>query len=231
MAGYEKSEVLGKHFSVFYPLQDVAIGKPLEDLEIASREGRYVEEGWQIRKDGSRFWASGILVPLREASGELRGYAKVTRDMTDRRRADEEVRASHQFAQRIVDVSPSIIHIFDVGQNRTIFSNRDIARRPWLRSVAGCTLSRSSCCSWMHPDDWPIFLDHLKKLTVLTDDATTECEYRLQSKSGEWRWFHSRDKVFTRNEDGSVRETIGATTDVTENKQSGEERPIHVCLE
>jgi PAS domain S-box-containing protein len=82
--GYTRPEIIGKHFSVFYPPEVAGSGKCDEELVIAAREGRFEEEGWRVRKDGSRFWASVTITALREPSGTLVGFAKVTRDLTER---------------------------------------------------------------------------------------------------------------------------------------------------
>ena len=87
--GYEAHEIIGKHFSTFYPPDDIAAGKPEWELEVAAREGRFEDEGWRLRKDGTRFWANVVITALRAPSGELVGFAKVTRDLTERRRAEE----------------------------------------------------------------------------------------------------------------------------------------------
>jgi PAS domain S-box-containing protein len=90
--GYRADEIVGRHFSVFYPAERVAEGFPTYELEVAAREGRFEDEGWRIRKDGSRFWANVVITALRNASGELVGFAKVTRDLTERRAAEEQAR-------------------------------------------------------------------------------------------------------------------------------------------
>jgi PAS domain S-box-containing protein len=87
--GYTADEIVGRHFSTFYPPEDVAAGKPQRELEIAAREGRYEEEGWRVRKDGTRFWANVIVTPLRNAQGRLIGFAKINRDLTERRASQE----------------------------------------------------------------------------------------------------------------------------------------------
>ncbi len=84
--GYEAHEIIGKHFSVFYPPEVVASGFPEKELRVALEVGRYEDEGWRVRKDGSRFWASVVITSLVDASGRHRGFAKVTRDLTERRR-------------------------------------------------------------------------------------------------------------------------------------------------
>ncbi|SDD21749.1 PAS domain S-box-containing protein [Variovorax sp. CF079] len=85
--GYEAGEIIGRHFSVFYPPEVAATGFPDKELEIAREVGRYEDEGWRVRKDGSRFWASVVITALFDATGRHRGFAKVTRDLTERRRA------------------------------------------------------------------------------------------------------------------------------------------------
>ncbi len=87
--GYRSEEILGQHFSRFYIQEDIERGKPEKELEIAKTEGRYEDEGWRIRKDGSRFWANVIITALRREDGTLIGFAKVTRDFTSRRTAEE----------------------------------------------------------------------------------------------------------------------------------------------
>ena len=92
MKGYRRDEIVGKHFSTFYTAEDQARGHPAEELRIAAAEGRYEEEGWRIRKDGSRFWANIVITALHD-EGELIGFGKVSRDLTVRRLAEEQTRA------------------------------------------------------------------------------------------------------------------------------------------
>ncbi len=88
--GYTADEIIGSHFSRFYPAEDVQAGKCERELEAAEREGRFEDEGWRIRKDGSRFWANVVISPVRDRGGKLLGFSKVTRDLTDRKRSEEE---------------------------------------------------------------------------------------------------------------------------------------------
>jgi PAS domain S-box-containing protein len=94
--GYRADEVIGRHFSVFYPIEDVESGKPMMELEVAAAQGRLVDEGWRVRKDGSRFWASVVITALRDGAGLLRGFGKVTRDMTERKELEEQLRRKNE---------------------------------------------------------------------------------------------------------------------------------------
>ena len=89
--GYLSDEIVGSHFSRFFTHEDVERGKPGELLRLAAERGRIEQEGWRVRKDGSRFWADAVLTAIRDSAGQLIGYAKVTRDFTDRKRAEEAV--------------------------------------------------------------------------------------------------------------------------------------------
>jgi len=98
--GYRAHEILGEHFSTFYPPEDVAQGKPHWALELAEREGRHEDEGWRVRKDGTRFWANAVISPMRDPRGGLIGYAEVTRDLTQRRRSEQALAESNQELER-----------------------------------------------------------------------------------------------------------------------------------
>jgi PAS domain S-box-containing protein len=89
LKGYAPEEIIGRHFSTFYTDADRAIDHPGHELEVAAREGRYEEEGWRVRKDGSVFWASVTITAIRDDAGHLTGFAKVTRDLTERKRASD----------------------------------------------------------------------------------------------------------------------------------------------
>ena len=93
--GYKGSEIIGKHFSCFYPEEDIWSGKPYRELEIAAHLGRFEDEGWRLRKDGSQFWANVIITAIRNHAGQLLGFAKITRDFTERRRTQEALRQTN----------------------------------------------------------------------------------------------------------------------------------------
>lgn len=97
--GYGPDEIMGRHFSIFYPPEDIEAGKPQRELALAEAQGRVEDEGWRVRRDGSRFWANVVITAVRDPSGKLLGFAKVTRDMTEQKRLAELEHASELSAQ------------------------------------------------------------------------------------------------------------------------------------
>lgn len=128
--GYSAQEAVGAHFSIFYTAEDRAAGKPDRILEIVRTQGRYAEEGWRLRKDGTRFWASVVLTPLRDDAGQVRGFAKVTRDLTERREAENverqlvEEQAARAAAEETRDRLEASQHAAEAAAKRAEESNR-----------------------------------------------------------------------------------------------------------
>ena len=111
---YRADEIIGQHFSKFYPAEDLAAHKPERELEIVLRDGRVEDEGWRIRKDGSRFWALVVITAVYDHKGTLTGFAKVTRDLTERRESEEQLRASEEQFRLLIDrVEEYAIYLLD----------------------------------------------------------------------------------------------------------------------
>jgi PAS domain S-box-containing protein len=101
--GYEEAEIVGQHFSRFYTEEDRAAGLPEKALAAATNEGKFEGEGWRVRKDGTRFWVSVVIDPIRNPAGDLIGYAKITRDLTERKASETTLRSSEEQFKRLVD--------------------------------------------------------------------------------------------------------------------------------
>ena len=110
MKRYRAEEIIGQHFRIFYPPEMQAIGHPEHELKLAVRDGRYEEEGWRIRQDGTRFWANVVITALFDHDRNLVGFGKVTRDMTERRRAEEQLRAAKDEAVNVLDITAHELH-------------------------------------------------------------------------------------------------------------------------
>jgi formate hydrogenlyase transcriptional activator len=111
--GYTSEEIIGEHFSRFYTQEDIERGKPDSQLKMAASDGQLEDEGWRVRKDGSRFWANVVITAIRGNNGELLGYSKVTRDFTDRRKAEEALRASENRFRSLFEFLPDAIVVTD----------------------------------------------------------------------------------------------------------------------
>jgi PAS domain S-box-containing protein len=109
LMGYHAEEIIGQHFSEFYPKEDVLNGKPQRSMAEAVRRGQSVDEGWRVRKDGARFWANVVLTALRDAEGNLRGFAKLTRDMTERREREEALTRAKELLELRVEQRAAVL--------------------------------------------------------------------------------------------------------------------------
>ena len=138
--GYAAEEIIGRHFSCFYPPEAVAAGVPERALRLAAETGRFEEENWRVRKDGSRFWADVVITPVRDAHGVVIGFAKVTRDLTERQRAAEALRDSEErFRSLAVTANDAIVSAdsrgcityFNPGAERVFgYSSAEVERAP-----------------------------------------------------------------------------------------------------
>jgi rsbT co-antagonist protein RsbR len=108
--GYRPEEIIGRHFSCFYPQDKIEAGFPEQELKIAATEGRFEDEGWRVRKDGSRFWANVIVTALRDEAGNLLGFGKMTSDLSERKQAEETIARQ---AQEILEVSTPVVQVWD----------------------------------------------------------------------------------------------------------------------
>jgi PAS domain S-box-containing protein len=125
--GYRAEEIIGKHFSCFYPPEKIEEGYPDHELEIAAGQGRFEDEGWRLRKDGSKFWANVIITPLRDETGKLKGFSKITRDRTEDMRKELLIRDSEVRFRRLFETAKDGILILDSSNGKITEANPYIA--------------------------------------------------------------------------------------------------------
>jgi PAS domain S-box-containing protein len=127
--GYKQDEIIGQHFSCFYPPEDLASGFPEHELQTALSAGHCEEEGWRVRKDGSRFWANVVITPLKDENGTLRGFSKITRDITDRKAAEERLHESEERHRMLFDNNPHPTWAYDRETLRFLAVNNAALRK------------------------------------------------------------------------------------------------------
>ena len=216
--GYPADEIIGRHFSIFYPSPEIERGRPERELDTARRLGRFEDEGWRIRKDGTRFWASVLVAPVRDGSGRLLGYSKITRDLSERRENEERLRQSEERFRLLVDsVQDYAIFLLD-PEGRVASWNAGAQR------IKGYTAQEiiGRSLTTFYPQEaldrnWPaIELEHAKRLGRFEDEG-----WRVR-KDGSRFW---ANVIITtlRDADGRLRGFAKITRDLTE-RRAQEER-------
>ncbi len=213
--GYAAREIIGQHFSRFYTPEDRAAGVPDLALRCARTEGRYESEGWRVRTDGSRFWAHVVIDPIRAPDGELLGYAKITRDLTERRVAEEALRQSQeQFRLLVQGVTDYAIYLLD-PQGQVTSWNAGAERIKGYRAeeIIGQHFS-----AFYTPEDRAAGAPQQALKTVLTEGRFEKEGWRVR-KDGSRFWAHVViDPI--RDDTGEVMGFAKITRDITERRDA-----------
>ncbi|YAF94074.1 MAG: PAS domain S-box protein [Nodularia sp. CChRGM 3473] len=151
------------------------------------------------------------------------GFVASWRDVTEKKRAEEKLRESQQFIERIADTTPGILYVYDLIERQNIYTNSQVTKLLGYTRQEIQDMGIEFLSSLMHPEDWARFSEHLQLIGSADDGDILEFEYRMQHASGEWRWFCSRDTIFTRNVDNSPRQIVGTAFDITARKQIEEQ--------
>jgi PAS domain S-box-containing protein len=213
--GYARREIIGQHFSIFHGEEDRARRHPEWELEVAARDGRYEEEGWRFRRDGTRLWAQVTITAVRDEAGQLLGFGKVTRDLTQRRRAEEELRALGERYRTLYEENPSmylttdgtgaIISINDFGARQLGYTPDELLGRAVLEVV--------------HPDDRALAQTHLLE-AVATPGTVRNAEFRKLRRDGSVIWVRESARAMVDEGEISI---LTVCEDITERVRTEEE--------
>ncbi|HYH68453.1 MAG TPA: PAS domain S-box protein, partial [Urbifossiella sp.] len=238
LKGYAAEDIVGRHFSTFYPTEAVDRGWPHELLRRAGADGRAEDEGWRVRKDGTTFWANVVITALRDEAGDLKGFSKVTRDLTERREREEALRRlnddlERRVAERTAELTAAYaalrkkeVELTDFVENATVglhwvgpdgtilWANR--AELDLLGYAREEYVGRN--VAEFHADP-PVIADILQRL--MRNEELHSYEARMRCKDGSIRWVLVSSNVLWR--DGEFIHTRCFTRDITERKRLEEE--------
>ncbi|HYP98916.1 MAG TPA: PAS domain S-box protein [Polyangiaceae bacterium] len=220
--GYSASEIVGQHFSVFYTTDDRSDGKPERILEIVRRDGRFEDESWRVRKDGSLFWANVVITALRDDHGQLMGFAKVTRDLTERRRQEQE-RLQHEREvaaneAMLASVRSLVDNLPELAWTAYPDGYVDFYNQRWF-DYTGSTLAETDGWKWqalLDPKFGSSVLERWKQ--AISNGEAFEMEFPIRGGDGVFRWFLTRIRPL-RAADGSIARWFGTSTNIDELKR------------
>ncbi|HLL55052.1 MAG TPA: ATP-binding protein [Myxococcaceae bacterium] len=222
--GYRPDEILKTHFRAFFPPEDVDSGKAERLLKEALLNGQTKDIGLRARRDGSLFWAEGVITPLRDTSGALRGYAKVVRDVTERVQWEESLRRSEEHFRMLAEAIPQIVWVTRPDGFHEYYN------RQWYE-YTGSTHQEAEGEGWnalFHPDDRERARQVWRR--SLSTGELYEIEYRLRRASdGEYRWFLGR-ALPLRDAEGRIVRWFGTCTDIHDQKlaEAGLKRAVQL---
>jgi PAS domain S-box-containing protein len=219
ITGYQRAEILGKSFATFFSPEDVRAGKPQDIQRRATAQGRVEDEGWRLRKDGSRYWADVVVNAVRDAHGQLLGFAGVTRDLTERRQAEAALRSSEESLARAQRMAHLANWERDVPTGRLWFSAEMYRILGMPPEAFGGTFA--AYLSMIHPDD----RERVKRAleATLAGNEPYSTEYRLVRPDGAVRVVQAAADVLY-DAAGQPFRLVGTVQDITERKQLEDER-------
>ncbi|SDL04612.1 PAS domain S-box protein [Natronorubrum texcoconense] len=215
--GYEREEILGEHFSRFYTDADRDAGVPARNLDAAADSGSTEDEGWRRRKDGTEFWANVRITTVRDDDGSLQGYAKVTRDMTDRRERERKLQRERNLTDRILETSPVGIQVLDTDGEITRMNERlreilDVSQETAATYEPSDSVVYDEAGTRLSVDDYPF------AQTLATGEPVSDRVLRIERPGGDDRWL-STSTAPLRSEDGEIDRVVASAEDVTDLKE------------
>jgi PAS domain S-box-containing protein len=220
MFGFDPNDWIGKPFvDLVHPedrdwmisgyVQTIQSGQTFKNAEFR-----------HLHQDGHYIWASINTTPIINADGIPIGAQGVLADINDRKKAEQEILENHQLIQQIADSSPNVLYLYDLQEQRNTYTNREILVALGYSANDIQAMGAAWLPTVIHPDDLLPTLKHFERLKLAHDGETLSNEYRFRHANGEWRYFSSRDLVFSRDVDGQVKIIIGTAQDITDRKNT-----------
>ncbi|WP_135828351.1 PAS domain-containing sensor histidine kinase [Halorussus halobius] len=217
--GYDAEEIIGRHFSAFYADGDVADGRPERNLAAAREQGHVEDEGWRVRADGTEFWANVLITAIRDDDGALQGFAKVTRDMTERREHEQQLRRERDQTAQILATSPIPMSVRDAEGDVVMANERMQALLELSEAELHDDAEAIAEVDVFDPDGEPVGPDELPAREVAaTGEPVSDVSLVVEQSDGDRRWL-SMDSTPVFGPDGDLERIVTAAEDVTELKQ------------
>ncbi|MEG4307093.1 PAS domain S-box protein [Microcoleus sp. D3_18a_C4] len=215
--GLPKSEIIGKKDAELFPPE---IAQMLVENDRRIWQSGIEETIEEVVKDseGNILTVLATKSPLRDRAGNITGVVGVARDISDRKKAEAALQESQRFIEQIANATPNILYLYDEIEQRNVYNNREITVALGYTVEEVQKMGSSLLPTIIHPDDLAKFPEYLQPLETAPDGEVGEYEYRVRDKNGCWRWLVSREIVFSRTEEGKIKQRLGAATDITERK-------------
>lgn len=219
--GWSEGEVLGQPADLIFTPEDRTAGVPAQEMERAKADDRALDLRWHLRKDGSRFFADGILEGLRDKNGEPCGFAKVMRDATEQKQAQDALRWSEERYRLLVEGAEMGTWRMDMRTGATNFSPRmaDIHLFPETVDASEVTLSYDTVMAMVYPDDRARVDESIKR--AIAEAGSFRMEHRVVGRGGQVRWIEGHGRSYS-GEDGRPPRLEGVALDITERKRAEE---------
>jgi PAS domain S-box-containing protein len=215
MLGYAEAQIIGEHGRIIFTPEDSAAGKPETEMHLALTEGKAENERWHLRKDGSRFWGSGLVMPLRDLEGDVQGLLKIMQDKTDRRQIEEALRQSENRYRTLADAVPQLMWS-NTADGRLEFCNQHWQNYTGI--IPEFPLA-APVLQLFHPEDLPAVV--ATRTAAIQAGESYEFECRVRRFDGIYRW-HLARLVPVKDAGGRVLQWVGIGVDIDDRKRAEE---------
>lgn len=219
MTGYSLQEVLGKSPRLLQgPKTDIKTINQIRAALIAKQPVQV--ELINYHKNGSELWVEMSITPVVDVQGEYSHFVAIQRNITERKRIEKALQESQNLIQQIAEMMPAMLYLFDIKEQRNVYANSKITQLLGYTTEEFQEMGSALLPNLMHPDDFARYATHREQLNLVQEGEFLEFEYRMLHCNNQWRWFRSRDTVFSRSTDNSVLEILGIAEDITERTQT-----------
>jgi len=223
MLGYTVPELEGMTVAEITPPDDRAETASLIAATLAGDSDHSKMDKRYLRKDGSSVWTTAAVTLLRDAQGRPVNFVAMISDISARRDAERDLEENRRFLQRVLDVSPDLIYIFDLVEVRDVFANRELTELLGYEGRFFVDTGTQLLTDLVHPDDTLRLAAHRQRLRTLPEGDVATFEYRMRRYDGDWVWLRCAEAAFQRNAEGEVVRIIGTARDITEQRAAEEQ--------